>query len=81
MMRKQIFLILWAFIAFALVHQALGEEPAALRAVVDNFCLSCHDADTAKGGLNLPFETRERANSLRGARAPPTPRWVCPRRG
>src|SRR5215472_5121207 len=46
-------LILCAASALALTSEASGREPASLRAVVDTFCLNCHDGEAAKGGLNL----------------------------
>src|SRR4051812_50096788 len=32
---------------------ARGAEQVAVRAVVERYCVSCHDADEAKGDLNL----------------------------
>src|SRR5262249_35350400 len=52
-MRNRISLILSTAAALALAAETLAEEPASSRAVVRRFCLSCHDADTAKGGLDL----------------------------
>src|SRR5438045_3228747 len=51
MKHNPVVLILCA--AFALAGHASGREPASLRAVVDTYCLSCHEGDGAKGGLNL----------------------------
>src|SRR5262249_11993874 len=51
MKHKPIVLILSA--AFALAGRASGREPASLRTAVDTYCLSCHDGDAARGGLNL----------------------------
>ena len=30
-----------------------AEDPTSLRTVVNNYCVSCHDAEVAKGGLDL----------------------------
>ena len=38
---------------FLLAGEAAGAEPVRVRAVIEQYCVSCHDADTAKGGLNL----------------------------
>ena len=32
---------------------ARGVEPVSVRAVVERYCVSCHDTDGAKGDLNL----------------------------
>jgi hypothetical protein len=41
-------------IAFAVqAGEALGQEDRSVRTVISRFCLDCHDADVAKGGLNL----------------------------
>jgi len=53
MKRCSVVLILCAVLTFALSGGALGREPASLRAVVVTYCLSCHDGESAKGGLNL----------------------------
>src|SRR6266850_5262636 len=53
MKHHPIALILCAASALALTGNASGREPASLRAVVDTYCLSCHEGDSAKGGLNL----------------------------
>jgi hypothetical protein len=45
--------ILSAAALFALAIDVHAEEPRPVRAVVDQFCVTCHDADAAKGGLNL----------------------------
>ena len=39
--------------AIALARLAHGEETVSVRAVVDRYCTTCHDADSAKGDLNL----------------------------
>ncbi len=33
--------------------RTFGEAPPTVRAMVDKFCISCHDAEAPKGGLNL----------------------------
>src|SRR5690349_6003053 len=53
MNHDQFALILCAAFAFAFASDVNGREPASLRAAVDTYCLSCHDGDSAKGGLNL----------------------------
>jgi Protein of unknown function (DUF1592)/Protein of unknown function (DUF1588)/Protein of unknown function (DUF1587)/Protein of unknown function (DUF1585)/Protein of unknown function (DUF1595) len=53
MMRDRISLVLCVASALALTRATLGEEPASVRAMVGQFCAGCHDADAAKGGLNL----------------------------
>lgn len=41
-------------LAFLLAHAANGQdEPASVHAVVDRYCTKCHDADVAKGDLDL----------------------------
>jgi hypothetical protein len=41
-------------LAFFLAHAAYGQdEPASVHAVVDRYCTKCHDADVAKGDLDL----------------------------
>src|SRR5262249_28726467 len=45
--------------ALAPASPTFGEEPAALRDMVGQFCITCHDADTAKGGLNLASAASE----------------------
>ena len=32
-----------------------GSDPDQVRPLVERYCVSCHDAETAKGGLNLAF--------------------------
>src|SRR5262249_37359694 len=46
-------LTLCAGVALVFTGNASGREPASVRAVVDTYCLSCHDGDAAKGGFNL----------------------------
>src|SRR5438552_8950050 len=53
MTRNQIHCILSAAAALALASATFAAEPPSVRTVVGQFCLGCHDADTAKGGLNL----------------------------
>src|SRR3954462_8662422 len=38
---------------FALATEAGGADAVSIRAVVDQFCVKCHDADANKGGLDL----------------------------
>ncbi|HEY7120293.1 MAG TPA: DUF1592 domain-containing protein, partial [Tepidisphaeraceae bacterium] len=45
--------ILVATCAILTAGNVLAAEPAVVRTVVENYCLDCHDADSAKGGLNL----------------------------
>jgi mono/diheme cytochrome c family protein len=40
-------------IALFLSNSAMGEEAVSVAKVVDAYCASCHDADTAKGKLDL----------------------------
>jgi hypothetical protein len=41
-------------LALTLAHAAYGQnEPASVHAVVDRYCTKCHDADVAKGDLDL----------------------------
>jgi hypothetical protein len=41
-------------LALALAHTAYGQHaPASVSAVVDRYCTSCHDADSAKGDMDL----------------------------
>jgi mono/diheme cytochrome c family protein len=42
-----------AALSLALAHSARGDEPALVRGVAEKYCASCHDAESAKGGLNL----------------------------
>lgn len=53
MMNNRISQVLSAVSVLALVSSATGKEPAALPMVLGRYCLSCHDAESAKGGLNL----------------------------
>src|SRR5262245_36183438 len=59
-----------------------GEEAVLVRAVVGQYCVGCHDGDTAKGGLNLtsvldedfglhPTVWEKVARRLRGRQMPP----------
>jgi Protein of unknown function (DUF1592)/Protein of unknown function (DUF1588)/Protein of unknown function (DUF1585)/Protein of unknown function (DUF1587)/Protein of unknown function (DUF1595) len=52
-MRNLIPLALSAASTLALAGATFAEEPASVRAVVGRFCVGCHDADNAKGGLDL----------------------------
>src|SRR5689334_21000931 len=40
-------------LAVALARLAQGQEPAPVPAVVDRYCTKCHDAESAKGDLDL----------------------------
>jgi hypothetical protein len=62
---------------------AVGEEPPSVRAAVTKFCVDCHDADTARGGLDLASIVSEGVGRhpevwetvvrrLRGRQMPPT---------
>jgi mono/diheme cytochrome c family protein len=84
MIRCGIRLILVATSALASVT-AFAAEPVSVRAVVSQFCLTCHDADGAKGGLNLAAVVSEDAaehpqiwekvvRRLRGRQMPPVGR-------
>jgi hypothetical protein len=53
MMRGPIILLVPAVLILGLASQAIGEEPGAVRAVVERFCTDCHDADEPEGGLDL----------------------------
>jgi hypothetical protein len=46
-------LVVSAVIVALASTDARGEQPATIRAVVDRYCVSCHDADRTEGGLNL----------------------------
>src|SRR5947209_4845699 len=46
-------LVLAVAATLALAGEVSAREPASLRAVVETFCVSCHDGESAKGGLNL----------------------------
>src|SRR5581483_5046218 len=39
--------------ALSLASRSPGAEPPTVQGVVGQFCVTCHDADTAKGGLDL----------------------------
>ena len=85
MTRHRITLILLAAWALAPAGETFGAEPAALPAVVGTFCVSCHDAEAAKGGLNLasvasedigrhPQVWEKVVRRLRGRQMPPAGR-------
>src|SRR5579885_2959838 len=78
----RITLALSAASALALAGEAIGQRPAPARAVVGQYCSSCHDADTAKGGLDLASVASEEVGRhpqlwekvvrrLRGRQMPP----------
>src|SRR5436305_1407358 len=46
-------LFFFAMISMALASSALSAEPDGVRAMVATYCATCHDAESAKGGLNL----------------------------
>ena len=52
-MKNHVVAVLSALGALALSSIAIAQEVVAVRTVLDESCLSCHDADAAKGGLNL----------------------------
>jgi mono/diheme cytochrome c family protein len=60
-MRDRITFLLSVASLLALAGESFGEEPASVRAVVGQFCVSCHDGDTARGGLNLEAVVTEDA--------------------
>jgi mono/diheme cytochrome c family protein len=49
----RIALVLSTAAALVTASAASGAEPARLRAVVEQYCVSCHDGPATKGGLNL----------------------------
>ncbi len=53
MTHRRFSLLLSAAAALFITGHAAGGEKASVQAVVGQFCVSCHDADTAKGGLDL----------------------------
>src|SRR5262249_62286407 len=82
MIRCGIRLILGATSALASASMAFAEQPVSVRAVVSQFCLTCHDVHGAKGGLNLAAVVSEEAANhpqiwekvvrrLRGRQMPP----------
>ena len=52
-MNHRIGAILSAVFVLALAREALAAESVPVRPVLDQYCFDCHDADAAKGGLNL----------------------------
>src|SRR5882724_2136837 len=52
-MTTRLVLILAAVVVLMLAPRAKAEDPARVPAVVDHYCVDCHDADVSKGGLNL----------------------------
>lgn len=46
-------LALLTALTLAMAVETFGAEPTQVRAVVEKFCVTCHDADVAKGDLNL----------------------------
>lgn len=84
MTRRRIIVVLSAAL-LAYAGRARGAASPAPRAVVDQFCVSCHDAATAKGGLNLsppdlddvgrhPQVWEKVVRRLRGRQMPPSGR-------
>src|SRR5207245_1384122 len=85
MTRYRIVSLLAVAASLAIAGRSVAAEPATLRAVVDTFCLACHDAETAKGGLNLtsiltdgpgrhPQVWEKVVRRLRGRQMPPAGR-------
>jgi hypothetical protein len=75
-------ILIFSAALIALATDALGAEQLSVRAVVEQFCVTCHDADAAKGGLNLadmpsadfrghPEVWEKVARRLRGRQMPP----------
>jgi hypothetical protein len=52
-MHKQSTWILSVVSVLTLTSTAFGAEPTSVREVIGQYCLTCHDARTAKGGLDL----------------------------
>src|SRR5256885_13865560 len=82
MTRNRLTLIVSTVFAFALVTRTFAEETASVRTAVDRFCVTCHDAEEPKGGLNLASALAEEvpahpevwekvARRLRGRQMPP----------
>ena len=53
MTRNRLAILLSSLFTFTLAAPTLAGEPERVRAVLDQFCVSCHDADARKGGLDL----------------------------
>jgi hypothetical protein len=51
--RHAVALVLSAVAVLLPAREATGAEPGRVRAVVEQYCVTCHDGDTPKGGLNL----------------------------
>src|SRR3954471_10877768 len=51
--RYAILLVLSAAAVLSPARDAVAAEPVRVRAVVEQYCVTCHDGDTPKGGLNL----------------------------
>jgi hypothetical protein len=82
---KRILFAVSTAIALALAGNASADEPGSPRRMIDQFCVSCHDAETHKGGLNLaavaaddvashPEVWEKVARRLRGRQMPPAGR-------
>lgn len=52
-MHNRTILVVSVASALTLVSSAIAAEPVSVKAVVGTFCVSCHDGDAPKGGLNL----------------------------
>jgi len=52
-MRNPLILIVSAVSLLAMACESVAEEPASVRAAVGRYCVDCHNADSAKGGLDL----------------------------
>ena len=83
MKQIRIILILTVLSAAMRSSGAFAAEPSAVREVIGKFCVSCHDADASKGGLNLaavvaddvdrhPHVWEKVVRRLRARQMPPT---------
>ena len=72
-----------AIFSVAIIGKTLGAERSSVRMVVEQYCVSCHDAEAVKGGLNFDAvltqeigrdqRTWEKvARRLRGRQMPPS---------
>src|SRR5690348_15191661 len=82
MTRHRITLVLSAAAILLPAGELFAAEPESVRAVVEQYCVSCHAGDAAKGGLNLaavadqdvarnPLVWEKVARRLRGRQMPP----------
>jgi hypothetical protein len=83
--RRRIVRVLLAIISFAFIDAARAAEPEPVSAVMGQYCMSCHDAASAKGGLNLELVLNQEitrhpevwekvVRKLRGRQMPPVGR-------